>query len=289
MLRTLLGCGVALFAAVAVARPQLTLPSDTDDFRARQHLDEGNSLDVALASFRTVLPDGMTRLTYNVCNLHHETLIFLWEKPWFEAGFHNPLGENKCAVLSRDVPESILDRSAPVRYWQRGDSHLAQAFLQKQSVWEKAERKALTFLYERGLGPGPDKPEIRDVELEVTEYKGHVYQYVKWTGRASTVALWIADPHEKVVAQLREQIGKQGKVEAVSEFVSRLSPVEQDRFPTAIRKGFVLVVTNQGPGPAFAKVVYELGDSVPSAEPIVVLDASNRVVWIAQYSTVRPR
>lgn len=289
MLRLLLGCVIALFAEMAIADTTLSLPPDDNDFRAKSHRDEGNGLDVALASFRTALPDGMTRLTYNVCNLNNNALIFLWPKPYFGSGIANPLREKRCAVYSRDVPDSILDREARLLYWQRGDSYMAQAFLEKSSGWGNAKRVLVTWLYERGFGLGPDKPEVKDLELVVTEYKGHVHQQIVWSGRATSVALKIAAVDEKLLAQLRGHIGDQGKVMPAMEFVGSLLPADQDRLPPAMREGFILVVTNKGPRPAMAKFSYELGESVPSAQPVVVLDANNRLVWIAQYSTVRKR
>lgn len=293
MLRMLLGGAVALTAVIAVADTTLTLPPDDNDFRAKWHRDEGNGLNVAVASFRTVRPDGMTRLTYNVCNLDSNALIFRWPKPYFESGIANPLAQQKCAVYVRDVPDSIFDGDSKLLYWQRGDPYLAQAFLEKLSGWGKAERAMVTWLYERGFGLGPDRPEVRDVELVVREYKGHIYQQVTWSGRARSVAFRIADPDEKTLAQLRAQIGAQigdqGKVMPAKEFVGSLLPADQSQLPSAMREGFILMVSSEDPRPASAKLSYELGESVPAAQPVVVLDANNRLVWIAQYSTVRKK
>ena len=288
MHRVLLGCAIALTAELAMGGATFTLPPDGNDFRAKRHDDATSGLDVAVASFRTVMPDGMTRLTYNVCNLEGKALLFQWPKPGFESGIGNPLGAKKCAVYSRDVPESILDNESRLLYWQSGDPRMAQAFLGKQSGWAKTKRHAVTWLYARGFGLGPDKPDqVKDVEIVVAEYKGRVEQQIHWGGKGMSVALRVADADEKTLAQLRAQIGGQEKLIPAKEFVESLLPEDQARLPGAVREGFILVVSNKSTGPTNAKFNYEVGESVPAAQPVVVLDANNRVIWVAQYSSVR--
>jgi len=290
MHRVLLGCAVALTAELAVGGATFTVPPDDNDFRAKRHYDAGSGLDVAVASFRTVMPDGMTRLTYNVCNLEGKALLFRWPKPGFESGIANPLGAKKCAVFSRDVPESILDGDSGLLYWQSGDPRVAQAFLGKQSGWAMTKRHAFTWLYARGFGLGPDKPDqVKDVEIVVAEYKGRVEQQVHWAGKGMSVALRVDDADEKTLDQLRRQVGGQGRLLPAREFVESLSPEDRARLPGAVREGFFLVVSNKGTGPTNAKFNYELGDSVPVAQPVVVLDTDNRVIWVAHYSTVRKK
>jgi hypothetical protein len=288
MYRVLLGCTVALTAEFAMGGATFTLPPDSKDFRAKRHEDAASGLDVAVASFRTVTPDGMTRLTYNVCNLEGKALIFRWPKPGFETGIANPLGAKKCAVYSRDVAESSLDDNSRLLYWQSGDSRTAQAFLGKESGWAKTKRQAVTWLYARGFGLGPDKPDqVKDVEIVVAEYRGRVDQQVNLAGRGISVALRVADADEKTLAQLRAQVVNQGRLIPAKEFVEGLVPEDRARLPDALQEGFILVVSNRSTGPTSAKLNFELGESVPAAQPVAVLDADNRVIWVAQYSTVR--
>lgn len=290
MHRVLLSCAVALTAELATAGAAFTLPPDNADFRAKRHDDAAIGLDVGVASYRTVMPDGMTRLTYNVCNLEvgGKALLFRWPKPGFESGIANPLDAQKCAVYSRDVPDSVLDDNSRLLYWQSGEPRMAQAFLGKQSRWGKAQRRAVTWLYERGFGLGPDKPDqVKDVEIVVAEYKGVVENQIHWAGKGMSVALRVADADEKTLAQLRTQVSSQGKLVPAKEFIDSLSPEDQLSLPGAVREGFILVVSNKSAGPTSANFNYHLGESAPAVQPVVVLDAKNRVIWVAQYSTVR--
>lgn len=288
MHRVLLGCAVALTAELATAGATLTLPPDNADFRAKQHDDAASGLDVAVASFRTIMPDGMTRLTYNVCNLEGKPLLFQWPNPGFESGIANPLDTQKCAVYSRDVPKSVLDDNSRLLYWQSGEPRMAQAFLEKQSEWAKTKRRAVTWLYARGFGLGPDKPDqVKDIEIVVAEYKGLIENQIHWAGKGMSVALRIADADETMLALLRTQVGSQGKLITAKEFVDSLSPEDQVRLPEAVREGFFLVFSNKSAGPTSAKFNYYLGESAPAVQPVVVLDANNRVIWAARYSTVR--
>lgn len=287
MHQVLLGCAIALTAELALAGATFTLPPDSNDFRAKRH-DDASGLHAAVASFRTVMPDGMTRLTYNVCNLGGKALLFRWTKPGFESGIANPLETNKCAVYSRDVPESILDNESRLLYWQSGVPRMAQAFLEKLSGWAETERRMVTWLYARGFGLGPDKPDQeKDVEIVVAEYKGLVEQQIHWGGKGMSVALTVADADENTLAQLRAQIGGQGKLIPAKEFVESLLPEDQMRLPGAVQEGYILVLSNKSTGPANAKFSYEVGENVPAAQPVVVLDANNRVIWVALYSSVR--
>lgn len=162
----------------------------------------------------------------------------------------------------------------------------------RRPFWESSrggpKPSAVTWLYARGFGLGPDGPDkVKDVEIVVAEYKGRIEQQVHWAGRSMSVALRVADADEKTLAQLRGQVGGQGKLIPAKEFVRSLSPEDQARLPSSVREGFILVVSNKGIEPASAKFNYELGESVPTAQPVVVLDANNRVILVAQYSTVR--
>ena len=66
-----------------------------------------------------------------------------------------------------------------------------------------------------------------------------------------SVALRVADANEKTLAQLRAQVGGQGKLVPAKEFVESLLPEDQARLPGAVRKGFILVVWSptRAPGP----------------------------------------
>lgn len=275
-----------------VALPSSTwaqdVPPDTPDFLAKKHSNAASGLDARVASFRERLDDGKTRLYYNVCNHAKEPLLFRWPKPGFESGIASPLHTQKCAVYSRDVLESIPDDDAKLMYWQNGEPHGAHAFTAKQSGWGKAKRTATTWLYSRGLGLGPDKPDqVKDVEIVVAETKGYLEKQVRWTGEGVSVALRLAEAIEKVLSQVRAQLGGQGRVVDAKTFIAELHPEDRARLPGSAMEGYILVLTMKGKGPSAAKFGYEVGDTSPATLPVVVLDSANRVVWVAQYSTVR--
>ncbi|MEW6706001.1 MAG: hypothetical protein AB1430_14245 [Pseudomonadota bacterium] len=288
MARMLQGCVLALATAVASSSAALELPPDDHDRRGKRHQDAAQGLDAAVASLRERLPDGRTRLTYNVCNLSPRKLSFQWPKPGFESGIAHPLKTKTCAVYVRDVLESALDDDARLLYWQTGEPRHAQAFLGKQSPWGKARRELATWLYARGIGLGPDKPDqVKDVEIAVAEMQGLVQQQVHWAGHGMSVALRLAELDEGALAQLRSQLGGQGVLMEAEAFVKSLHPDDQKRLPGAVREGRILVLSTRNKGPVGAKFHYELGQTAPSIQPVVVLGADGRVMWVAYYATVR--
>lgn len=197
-------------------------------------------------------------------------------------------------MYARDVVQSVLDDQASVLYWQRSDSRTASAFIEKQSAWEKAKHSASTFLYSRGLGHGPERPDqIRDVEVVVAETNQWLEHKIRWSGDAITVAMRLGTGDGEQILGINQQLAAQGplaKESAVLEakkFVATLHKEDQVRLPASAREGHVVVLKSQAKEDGAAQFRYQVVDTSPDVQPIVVIGADGRIVWVAQYATVR--
>ena len=263
------------------------------------HRDDARNLHAQIASEARAKPAGGSELTYLVCNLATQGLVFRWDKPGFESGLAHPLGKDRCAVYQRDVARQREDLQASIRYTQRGETFDAAAYVDDPNFKQKIVNTWSTALRLVGRGPPYKQPDQRvDLHILVTDKGNRLQLQMRWSGPVDGVAARLPPGlDEPGQQQLRDELAQQAargpdaQLRSADELRQQLAPLDRDRHAASVRDGWFVQARTSPGRPQDIVFTHATGptDSAIGSEPVLVLDASGRVLAVLRYTTVVAR